>query len=42
MWGLCVESLPDDMIVKWRVPMEVVGSTCPVSPFNTRGADWEI
>ena len=42
VWGLCVESLLGDVIVKWCVPMEVVGNTSSeVSPFNTYGADRE-
>ena len=42
MWGLCVESLFDDVIVKWCVPMEVIDNTSSeVSSFSTRGADRE-
>jgi len=42
VWGPCVKSLLDDIIVKWHVAMEVVGGTSlEVSPFNTHGADQE-
>ena len=42
VWGLCVKSLFDDVIVKWRVPMEVIGNTSSeVSPFSTCRADRE-
>ena len=42
VWGPCVESLLGDVIVKWHVPLEVVGGTSlKVSPFGTCGADRE-
>ena len=39
MWGPCIESLLNNVIVKWCVPIEVVdGTSLEVSPFSTRGA----